>query len=109
MYIFSAKGIGKTQGKVLKWPKLKGLRDILKEIHLNGVLKNECFRKNGSLPKRKKSFPKEEPVRTLKSQKTRGSPQKRRNCLPRRSHTAGDLKRLPPASKSSSSKKKQKL
>ena len=34
---------------------------------------------------------------TLMSQKIRGSPRKSRNCLPRRSHSAVDLKRLLPA------------
>ena len=62
----------------------------------------------GSLPKRKKEkrFRKRKQLLTLMSQKTRGSPRKSRNCLPRRSHSAVDLKRLLPARAAAPRKRK---
>ena len=50
----------------------------------------------GSLPKRKKSFPKEEPVSDPNESENKRSPRKSRKCLPRRSHSTVDLKRLLP-------------
>ena len=62
----------------------------------------------GSLPKRKKEkrFRKRKQLLTLMSQKTRGSPRKSGNCLPRRSHSAVDLKRLLPARAAAPRKRK---
>ena len=48
-------------------------------------------------PRGRNLFPKRNQLLTLMSQKTRGSPRKSRNCLPKRSHSAVDLKRLLPA------------
>ena len=57
-------------------------------------------------PRGKNLFPKRNQLLTLMSQKTRGSPRKSRNCLPRRSHLAVDLKRLLPARAAAPRKRK---
>ena len=49
---------------------------------------------SGDLPKRKISFPEEEPVTDPGEAETGVFPIKRGNSLPKRSHTAADLKRL---------------
>ena len=60
----------------------------------------------GSLPKRKKSFPKEEPVSDPNESESKRVPKKSGNCLPRRSHSAVDLKRLLPARTAAPRKRK---
>ena len=58
------------------------------------------------LPRGRNLFPKRNQLLTLMSQKTRGSPRKSGNCLPRRSHSAVDLKRLLPARAAAPRKRK---
>ena len=57
-------------------------------------------------PRGKNLFPKRNQLLTLMSQKTRESPRKSGNCLPRRSHSAVDLKRLLPARAAAPRKRK---
>ena len=59
-----------------------------------------------SLSKRKKTFTKEEPVSDPEESGNKRVPRKRGNCLPRRSHSAVDLKRLLPARAVTPSKSK---
>lgn len=66
----------------------------------------EETRDSGSLLKRKKSFPKEEPVSDPEEAGNRSVPPKRGNSLPRRSHSAVDLKRLVAARAVAPSKRK---
>ena len=57
-------------------------------------------------PRGRNLFPKRNKLLTLMSQKTRESPRKSGNCLPRRSHSAVDLKRLLPARAAAPRKRK---
>ena len=95
-----------TEDPSVSFSKPKKKKSFSKEKLVSSDLEETAG--TGSLPKRKKEkrFRKRKQLLTLMSQKTRGSPRKSGNCLPRRSHSAVDLKRLLPVRAAAPRKRK---
>lgn len=106
----------KTQ-KLQEAPQDNGMEDT--PVFLSKPKKKRCFSKgelvssdleektsSGNISKRKKSFSEEEPVTDPGEAETGVSPIKRGNSLPKRSHSATDLKR-PPAVRAATPRKRK--
>ena len=93
-----------TEDPSVSFSKPKKKKSFSKEKLVSVILKTQLALE--VFPRGRNLFPKRTQLLTLMSQKTRGSPRKSGNCLPRRSHSAVDLKRLLPARAAAPRKRK---